>query len=139
MKRIAGIDYGTVRIGLALSDPSQRIASPWKTVLNKGKETITEILSLLREQTVEAIVVGMPLQMNGQPGKAAEAVSAFIACLQEATDLPIQTIDERLTTVQVEKTMKEALSRKKRSRIIDSACAALILQSHLDIKAFSIN
>ncbi|MCH9633789.1 MAG: putative pre-16S rRNA nuclease [Chlamydiae bacterium] len=141
MKRIAGIDFGQARIGVALSDPSKILASPVHTQCNK-KDTnlaIKELLAFLSPYSIEEIVIGMPYQLNGTVGQSADAVLQFITLLKEQTEIPIKTWDERLTTQQTERVMKKAkVSRKKRTHVIDAACATLILQSYLDQKQFSL-
>ncbi len=141
MKRIVGIDFGLARIGVALSDPSKIIASPIKTLQNKRtlEETVKDLLEALKDYSIEEIVVGMPYRLNGKIGFSADEVLHFVEALKKQTDLPIQTWDERLTTSQTERVMKSAkLSRKKRVKVIDAACATLILQSYLDQKAFTL-
>ncbi len=141
MKRIVGIDFGLARIGVALSDPSKIIASPIKTIQNKKKleETVKDLLEALKDYSIEEIVVGMPYRLNGKLGFSADEVLHFIEELKKQTDLPIKTWDERLTTTQTERVMKSAkLSRKKRAKVIDAACATLILQSYLDQKSFTL-
>jgi putative Holliday junction resolvase len=137
-KRIVGIDYGQARIGVALSDPSQIIASPLTTIQNKKKleEVVKEFLSVLKDYSIEEIVIGMPFQLDGKIGTSAQEVLRFVEALKEQTTLPIKTWDERLTTQQTERVMKAGnVSRKKRMKVIDSACATLILQNYLDEKS----
>lgn len=137
--RIAGIDYGVARIGIALSDPMQILASAHKTVLNKSKdEAIAQIVQIMNENRVCEIVIGMPYHLDGKIGTSANLVLEFIELLKTKIDIPIKTWDERLTTTQTERVMKASnVSRKKRTKVIDAACAALILQSYLDQKSFS--
>ncbi len=141
LKRIAGIDYGLARIGVAISDPYKIIASPLKTVLNQKslKETVGLVLQELQNYAIEEIVVGMPYRLNGQNSFSSDETNFFIEELKRQTTIPIKTWDERLTTVQVERAMKENnMSRKKRSKVIDAACATLILQSYLSLKENSL-
>ena len=137
LKRIVGIDFGMARIGVALSDPSKIIASPFKTIQNQKslKETVKLILTELACKDIEEIVVGMPYRLNGQHSFSSDEATSFIEELKKQTSVPIVSWDERLTTVQVERVMKDNhMSRKKRSKVIDAACATLILQSYLDQK-----
>lgn len=135
MGRILSVDYGLARIGLALSDPLKMIASPLPTLqcgesLNK---TCKELLKAVPEKEIETIVVGLPLNMDGSRGKQVEEVEVFIHTLQKVTDIPVKTWDERLTTVQADRMLKQDnLSRKKRSQSVDAVAALLILQSYLD-------
>lgn len=139
--RIVGIDYGMARIGLAISDPTKWIASPLETLTTekKGEKTAEKVLASLNEYcqkmgcTIECIVMGMPLLMNGKRGLLADEVHHFVELLKRLTQIPIVMWDERLTTVQAERSLRESsLSRKKRAKIVDSVAAIIILQSYLD-------
>lgn len=136
MNRIACIDYGQVRIGLALSDTTHFLASPFKTILAKKhlKETAQEILLTLAEfEPISKIVIGLPLHLNGKDSPNSLTVRKLAHLLEELSDKTIVLWDERLTTTQVERTLKETqMSRKKRSKYIDAMAAAAILQSYLD-------
>lgn len=141
LKRIVGIDYGLARIGVAISDPNKIIASPLKTVQSQKslKETVQLVLQAIEGYSVEEIVVGMPYRLNGQNSFSSDETNFFIEELKKHTSLPITTWDERLTTVQVERAMKENnMSRKKRSKVIDAACATLILQNYLEQKEYTL-
>lgn len=136
-KRVLGIDYGMARIGIALSDPTQIIASPLTMVPNKGgiKKVVDQVTELITQHDPECVVIGMPYQLSGKKGFSADEVELFVKELQKKTSCPIHTHDERLTTQQTERAMKSGqMNRKKRTKVIDSACAALILQSFLDQK-----
>ncbi len=140
-KRLIGIDYGMARIGVAHSDLHQIIATPMTTLINPKKSELAAKLLLQQIQPldVEEIVVGMPYRLNGSSSFSTDETRHFIEELQKLTEIPIRTWDERLTTVQVERAMKEGnMSRKKRSQKVDAACATLILQSYLDQKANSL-
>ena len=140
-KRIAGIDFGMARIGVAVSDPSHIIASPIHTLQNQKKIelTVKALLEILKDRDIEEIVVGMPYRLNGQHSFSTDETIRFVEELKKQSTYTINTWDERLTTVQVERSMKEgSLSRKKRSKVIDAACATLILQSYLDQKENSL-
>lgn len=134
--RIAGIDFGDVRIGLALSDTGRFLASPLKALLAKRnfKETAAAILvELTPFLPIEKIVLGLPLLLNGKESPSSLKVRELKKSLEELTPIPILLWDERLTTDQVERTLKEAnMNRKKRSQYIDAMAAGLILQSYLD-------
>lgn len=142
-KRIIGIDYGMSRIGLALSDERQIIATPFRTVLTEKKmdQTIATLLAIFEEMKIrercdiEEIVVGMPLMMNGRTGLQADEVRHFVELLSQAIAIPIKTWDERLSTVQAERSLRESqMTRKRRSKVVDIVSAAIILQSYLDSK-----
>ena len=139
--RTVGIDYGLVRIGIAVSDPTHLIAAPLMTLQaeKKSPATIAKLLAELEKHqkeysyTIKEIVIGMPLMMSGKQGLQADEVQHFVAQLREATETPIVTWDERLTTVQAERALREAkMSRKKRMKVVDKVAAVIILQSYLD-------
>jgi putative holliday junction resolvase len=145
-KRLVGIDFGMSHIGLALSDERQIIATPFQTLQTQKKteQTIITLLAVLddfkqkNDCEFEEIIVGLPLMMNGRKGLLADEVQHFIELLTKATTIPIKTWDERLTTVQAERSLRESqMSRKKRSKVIDVVSAAIILQSYLDHKHFT--
>lgn len=143
--RIVGVDYGIARIGISLSDETKTIASPLTTLKaeKKSEETAVKFLrtleehSLLHHYTIEAIVVGLPLMMSGKVGFLADEVKFFIGLLKQKTNIPIYPWDERLTTVQAERSLRESsLTRKRRAKIIDSVAAVIILQNYLDRQKF---
>lgn len=133
-KRIASLDYGKKRIGVALSDENQIIASSL-CVIQAGKnhaETIQRILDLLKPYSLERIVVGNPIHLNGSVGEIAEEVKVFIALLQQQIELEITLVDERLTSIQAERALiGGGMRRKKRAKVIDAVAAVLILQTFL--------
>lgn len=132
MGRALGIDYGDVRIGIAMSDETAFLASPLTTVLN-SRTAADEIAALVREHRVETIVIGLPLNMDGSAGPATEKTRKFAAKLAGKTDVPIVEIDERLTTVTAHHNLREAgLDGKKRKGVVDMAAAQIILQDWLD-------
>ena len=136
MYRIMGIDYGSVRIGLSLSDPMRIIASGLKTILNNG-HAVEEITSIIHEQDVRKIVVGMPLNLKGEPGIKVEEVERFIGLLKEKTSVEIVTHDERFTSVMAQKAILSMGTTKKQRRDkskIDEVASAILLQSFLDSK-----
>lgn len=135
MGRILSIDYGTKRIGLALSDPTKTIASPFKAI-QTGKNHEQTIVNLLKEislQEIETILIGLPLHLSSHASELSELVRQFAAALEEKTGLPIVLWDERLTSRQVERILIEGnVRRKKRIAHVDTMSAALILQNYLD-------
>lgn len=136
MTRIACIDYGEARIGLALSDPSGIFATPIKAIPAKKnlKETAAEILAELAiHEPITKIVIGLPLLLNGKDSPGSLKARELAELFEELCDKTIVLWDERLTTAQVERTLKEAkMSRKKRTKYIDAMAAAAILQNYLD-------
>ncbi|MFC1540611.1 Holliday junction resolvase RuvX [Candidatus Margulisiibacteriota bacterium] len=136
--RILGLDFGAKRIGVAISDPlgltAQGIA-----VISKGaafQDDIREINKIIEQyEGVTEIVVGLPKTMKGEIGPQAQKVLEFIGALKENIGLSITPWDERLTTVEAERTLIAAgLSRQKRKKVIDRSAAAYILQSYLESK-----
>lgn len=129
-----GIDYGTKRMGIALSDELMMIAQPFELILAKPIESFLDRLKeIIQEKEVERIVIGMPLHMNGSHGLSAEKVDALIEKLKETVDLPITTWDERLSSVEANRILIAGkVSRKKRKEKVDKTAAAIILQSYLD-------
>lgn len=132
--RILAIDYGTRRIGLALSDPSQFLASTLETVHNRGANKFVEkLVPILKENGVIAVIVGMPYNMKGDVGERGEQVKEFANSIREGIKVPVLTWDERLSTVSAEKTMIATnKSPSKNRHKIDQVAAAFILQSFLD-------
>jgi len=135
--RFLGIDYGTVRIGLALSDPTGTIASPAGVIeVSSQKDLVRQVSELCRKEKVSKIIMGLPKHMNGDEGESAKKARALGGVLKEHTNLPVIFQDERLSTAAVQRSMIEAdLSRKKRKENIDASAAALILQGYLDLCA----
>jgi putative Holliday junction resolvase len=137
--RILAIDYGSTRIGLALSDPTGTLARPLPFIPAKADAKLArEIAALVEKEKVESILLGLPRHMNGLLGEAAALVQAFAVVLAQATTVPIKLIDERLSTVQASRQLQEAgkNARAQRGRI-DSEAAAVLLQGYLDMQSFS--
>ena len=131
--RILALDHGTVRIGVAISDDMLMIAPPEPYVPAEPPEAIETYIHAQWEGQLKLIVVGMPRNMDGSYGPAAEKVRAFVQRLQEKVDVPIRTWDERLTSAQANRVMIEAdVRRDKRKQKVDSMSAAILLQSYLD-------
>lgn len=139
MSRILGIDYGTVRIGLALSDPTGTLASPLPHLENKSVSVVRgSLCELIQTHDISRIVVGLPRNMDGSYGPAAENVRKFISQIQQGLSTPIETQDERLTTAQASKQLSQmGLNQKEMRKKIDSSSASLILQQYLDRKRLS--
>ncbi len=132
--RIFAIDYGSTRIGLALSDPTGTLARPLPFLPAKPDAKLArEIVDLARQHDVHLFVLGLPRNMDGTSGEAATKVQAFAAILRAATPLPVKLIDERLSTVQASRQLQESgkNTRKQRGQI-DSEAACVLLQGHLD-------
>ncbi len=129
--RVLGIDYGRVRLGLALSDEDGILASPLPA-LARSRRDIDEIARLVRERRVQRIVVGLPLLMDGTRGTMAEEARAFATRVADKTSHPVDLLDERWTSAEAERAMLEGnLSRERRKQLRDGLAAVLILQAYL--------
>jgi putative Holliday junction resolvase len=133
-ERLLGLDVGTKTIGLALSDTLLMVATPLKTIRRtKFKADAAVLFSEVTAHGVGALVVGLPISLDGRESPRSQSVRQFARSLLELRDLPITFWDERLSTAAVERTMIEAdITRKRRSEIIDRTAAAYILQGLLD-------
>jgi len=132
-KRLLGVDLGTKTIGLALSDVTRTVASPFETLMRvKLTADAAKIAAIVAKHEVGGLVVGLPINMDGTEGPMAQRARQFARDMAERLDLPVALWDERLTTVAVERGMIAAdFSRKKRAALIDSAAAAYMLQGAL--------
>lgn len=130
------MDMGSKRIGVAMSDELLITAQAIDTIERKNlKSDLDEIGSLIKENDISEVVVGLPLNMDGSYSAKTKEVIEFLDKLLEAVAIPVKTWDERLTSVQAERTLLEAdLSRAKRKKISDKLAAQIILQSYLDAK-----
>jgi putative holliday junction resolvase len=135
--RILGLDVGSKTIGMAVSDLLGITAQGLDTIRRKNKRTDFELLEhTIRDFDVRAIVVGYPLRMSGAEGRQSEKVAAFAEELRKRFSLPVHLWDERLTSVQANRLLREAeLSIAKRAAAVDRIAAVLILQSYLDAHA----
>lgn len=132
--RLLGLDLGSKTIGLALSDERRSFASPLITIKrSKFKPDAAEILRLSAEHNVGALILGLPLNMDGTEGPRVQSTRAFARNLAAMTDLPIVFWDERLSTAAVTRALIDAdASRKKRSEVVDMLAASYILQGVLE-------
>ena len=141
--RIFALDYGLARIGMAVSDPTKIIAFPVGT-LKAEKKTEATVDKLVKEleahqkangYTILELVIGLPLMMSGKSGFLADEVKHFVSLLQPLVSFPLVLWDERLTSVQADRALREtSLTRKRRSAVIDKVAAVIILQNYLDSK-----
>ena len=132
--RILGMDVGTKRIGIALSDPTHTIATPFET-LHRTTETndIQLIIRWLEQERVERIVVGWPLETSGREGRLAKHVQKLIDKIGEKTSLPIDKWDERMSSVAAERSLIAGGTRRMaRRNLVDKVAASIILQGWLD-------
>jgi len=129
-----GLDVGTRTIGVAISDELGITAQGLKTLKRKSmEEDLKEIATIIRQFEVEKIVVGLPKKMDGTLGTQAEIVLKWVKALKDKISIPVESWDERLSTVGATRVLLEAdLSRRKRKKVIDKLAAVLILQGYLD-------
>ena len=129
-----GLDVGERRIGVSLSDPEGILAMPLTVVdVRTREEALERIAALAREHEVDRVVVGLPLSMDGSMGLQAQRVTAFADTLAERMEIPVDTWDERLSTVAAGRALTEAgVKRGKKRKRLDSAAACIILQGYLD-------
>ena len=132
--RLLGVDFGTVRHGLAVSDADRIIASPFDTYQRKdAKQDAAYFTKLVKAESLVGLVVGLPLHTGGEEGIKAKEARAFGQWLSEATGLPVTMWDERCTTAAAEDALWDAgLSHKKRKERRDRVAAQIILQGYLD-------
>ena len=136
MKRILGIDFGQKRVGLAISDALGLTANPLSVFERKSSiEDMRYIQNIVESQQVSKIVIGLPLNMDGTPGMLTGEVENFAKKLAENLKIPVEFIDERLTTMQAERMLVEEadMSREKRKKVRDKIAASMILRTYLEL------
>ena len=138
--RIMALDVGDKRIGIAISDPTGTLATPFGATERGAKtsDDIAEILRLAEREGADEIVVGMPYTLSGERGAQASKTAAFVRELRDMADIPIATVDERLSTAQANRLLRESSPPKRRRNRranrarVDASAAAVILQGYLD-------
>lgn len=135
--RIMGLDYGSKTVGVAMSDPlgitAQAVETIWRKDENKLRKTCARIEELINEYEVERIVLGLPKHMNNDLGERAQKALAFGEMVKRRTGLEVVMWDERLTTVEAERTLIENnVRRENRKQYIDKIAAVFVLQGYLD-------
>jgi putative holliday junction resolvase len=132
--RVLALDVGDKRTGVALSDGLGMIATPLTTIQASDEDELaTAVVALIAEHGAGEVVVGMPLTLAGEMGSQAKRTGHFVRHLKGLTALPIKTVDERLSTVEATRRMRETGTRRKKVREnIDAAAAAVVLQAYLD-------
>ena len=131
------LDVGDRRVGIALSDPTGTLATPFGAV-ERGKSDVDEILRLAEREGAGEIVVGMPFTLAGERGAQAAKTTAFVRELRDMANIPVSTVDERLSTAQAKRLLRETPAvRRRRNRRpdrarVDASAAAVILQGYLD-------
>ena len=132
--RYLAIDYGTKRTGLAICDPSETFVSPL-TVINSDKNVINKIHELIERESIKAVVLGLPLNMDGSKGPQARRTIDFSKQLRNRLEIPVYFQDERLSSFTAREMMAEAeLTQKKKKKRLDAVAAAQILEAFLDEK-----
>ena len=136
--RVLGIDLGSKRIGIATSDRSGTIATPYTVLLRCGSMggDHRNIAKMVVEEEAEAVIVGLPLNMDGSEGKAAQAARVEAARMATVVGVPVHVHVERLTTVEADRVlMEQKMNAQARRRVVDKVAAAVMLQSWLDTQA----
>jgi putative Holliday junction resolvase len=138
--RVLGVDFGTKRIGLAVSDESGTFAFPAGTLDSRGrKKDLAALCALIDEKRISAAVVGLPIHMDGRRGPEAEKAASFASALSAAANIPVETLDERWTSQEAERLM-QGTSKKKRKQqrdrgAVDEMAASIILRTFLEMRS----
>ena len=133
--RAVGIDFGSRRIGIAVSDAGRMVATPFETIKRVGDRTIEHgrIEAIVAEIEATVVVVGLPLSLDGSDGHAVKLVRSEVRGLSKRLDVPVEEYDERFTTVTAEQSLREMGTRGQAKRdVIDQVAAAVLLQGWLD-------
>jgi putative holliday junction resolvase len=132
--RVLGLDLGDARIGVAISDPDRRVAVPIGTVhVGQPPGELKAVAALVADHDATAVVVGHPRSLSGAAGPRAQQAEAFADALRAMLTVPVELHDERLTTVEAERTLRDAgVTGRRRREVVDRSAAAIILQSYLD-------
>ncbi len=136
--RVLGVDLGSKRIGLAVSDSEARLAFPAGMIESRGrKRDLAALRELIRERQIERAVVGVPLHMNGRRGPEAENAIRFAGDLAHAAGIPVDTLDERWTSVEAERILRQSergsRAIKQRRGAVDELAAAILLKTYLEL------
>jgi len=132
--RALGIDFGLKRVGLAVSDPTGTLVSPYKTIVRTTRDALfDEILDIIVKESIETVVVGLPLSLDGEDTLTTRQARNFAQSLERRTDRPVLLMDERLSSAQAEEELNAADVRgRKRKMALDSQAAVIILRSWLE-------
>jgi putative pre-16S rRNA nuclease len=132
--RIAGIDYGTVRIGIAMADLEVGIAGPYETYTRRGEELDAAYFrKLAREEKLSRLVVGLPVHLDGNESQKSREARQFGAWLEQITGVPVEYFDERFTSTEAEAILGEAqLTKKRRRARVDQLAAQIMLTAYLE-------
>jgi putative Holliday junction resolvase len=133
--RVLGLDLGQKRIGVAISDEDASIAFPSGAILSQGrKKDVQAVLALITEREIGRVVIGLPRHLDGREGPEAEAARAFARSLEAQSGLPVETLDERWTTLEAERVLHtQGRNKKKQRAVVDSVAASIILGTYLDL------
>lgn len=131
---VLALDYGRRRIGIAVSDEEAQFAFPAGFLACRGRQRdLTALRELIAERSIQRVVVGLPLHMDGRRGETAVAAEKFANAIAEMTGLPVEMLDERWTTREAERALRESRSgRRRRREAVDSAAATLLLRTYLE-------
>ena len=134
--RYLGLDLGTKTLGIAISDRLGVISNPYKTIrYNSYDELVSEIKKIVLEEDIKEVALGLPKNMDNSIGEAGKRSISFKELLDNSLDIPINLVDERLSTVEAEKYLLNAdVSREKRKAVIDAVAASVILNTYLRMK-----
>ncbi|MBE5741362.1 MAG: Holliday junction resolvase RuvX [Clostridiales bacterium] len=129
-----GIDFGMARIGIALSDDTKFLASPFENYKRKNyQEDITHLIDIIRSKGVDEIICGLPMNMQGEEQEIAGKTREFVSDLTQGIDIHVEFVDERLSSVMAEEMLRETeRDWKKRKEKLDMVAASIILQDYLD-------
>jgi len=131
---VLALDFGTVRIGMAVSDEAGEFAFPMGVLRSRGRERdLAALCEVIAERSVRRVVVGLPVHMDGRRGDTAIAAEKFANAIAESTGLPVEMLDERWTTREAERALRDSgRNRKQRRELVDATAAALLLRTWLD-------
>jgi len=134
--RVLGLDLGDARVGVAISDADRRVAVPHGTIrTGQPPGELKAVAALVRDLDVTAVVVGHPRSMSGASGPRAQQAEAFADALRAIVDVPVELQDERLSTAEAERSLRDAgVSGKRRRQVVDESAAAVILGAWLDAR-----
>lgn len=131
--RVLGLDLGDARIGVAISDDDRRMAVPLGTIHTGAPADLKAVARLVDEHVATVVVVGLPLSMSGERGSAAVKAGAFADALRSILSVPVELQDERLSTVEAERGLRDAgVTGRERRKVVDRTAATVILQAWLD-------
>lgn len=136
MRRL-GIDLGTVRTGLAIAEPDLHVATPLCTLQHGSlREAVQAVAQVVARESVEQVVLGLPLRLDGTEGDAARRVRQFAQELSQVTGIPLRLWDERLSSVAAQRSLRtQGMRNPQQRRVVDQVAATLVLQSFLDHEA----